>query len=171
MTTALASWSRRRWLAALGAAVVTGLVIGVPTALIPTPVFGREIPPTAWSWPVLLVTSVLSGLLFATYVREQRAAQVGAADPSSAGAGAAGMGSAEPAADGTRAAGIGGLLSFLAVGCPVCNKIALLALGYSGALQWFAPLQPVLALVGVALLAWALRGRLRGAVACPAPVA
>ena len=62
MTTALASWSRRRWLAALGAAVVTGLVIGVPTALIPTPVFGREVPPTAWSWPVLVVSSVLSGL-------------------------------------------------------------------------------------------------------------
>lgn len=155
MTTALASWSRRRWLAALGAAVVTGLVTGVPTALIPTPVFGREVPPTAWSWPVLVVTSVLSGLLFATYVREP---------------GAAGAGAAEPAAEGTRAAGIGGLLSFLAVGCPVCNKIALLALGYSGALQWFAPLQPVLALAGVALLAWALRARLRGAVTCPVPV-
>ncbi|MBP8882095.1 MAG: hypothetical protein KBG77_13450, partial [Dermatophilaceae bacterium] len=77
---------------------------------------------------------------------------------------------AAPAAEGTRAAGIGGLLSFLAVGCPVCNKIALLALGYSGALQWFAPLQPVLALAGVALLAWALRARLSGAVICPVPV-
>ncbi|MBK6956149.1 MAG: hypothetical protein IPH27_12160 [Actinomycetales bacterium] len=163
MTTALASWSRRRWLAALGAAVVTGLVIGVPTALIPTPVFGREVPPTAWSWPVLVVTSVLSGLLFATYVREPGAAGAGAAR-------AEGAGAAAPAAEGTRAAGIGGLLSFLAVGCPVCNKIALLALGYSGALQWFAPLQPVLALAGVALLAWALRARLRGAVTCPVPV-
>lgn len=163
MTTALASWSRRRWLAALGAAVVTGLVIGVPTALIPTPVFGREVPPTAWSWPVLVVTSVLSGLLFATYVREPGAAGAGAAR-------AEGAGAAEPAAEGTRAAGIGGLLSFLAVGCPVCNKIALLALGYSGALQWFAPLQPVLALAGVALLAWALRARLSGAVICPVPV-
>lgn len=163
MTTALASWSRRRWLAALGAAVVTGLVIGVPTALIPTPVFGREVPPTAWSWPVLVVTGVLSGLLFATYVREPGAAGAGAAR-------AEGAGAAAPAAEGTRAAGIGGLLSFLAVGCPVCNKIALLALGYSGALQWFAPLQPVLALAGVALLAWALRARLRGAVTCPVPV-
>ena len=162
MTTALASWSRRRWLAALGAAVATGLVIGVPTALIPTPVFGREVPPTAWSWPVLVVTGVLSGLLFATYVREPGAAGAGAARAEGAGA--------APAAEGTRAAGIGGLLSFLAVGCPVCNKIALLALGYSGALQWFAPLQPVLALAGVALLAWALRARLRGAVTCPVPV-
>ena len=171
MTTALASWSRRRWLAALGAAVVTGLVIGVPTALIPTPVFGREVPPTAWSWPVLVVTGVLSGLLFATYVREPGAAGAGAARAEGAGAARAeGAGAAAPAAEGTRAAGIGGLLSFLAVGCPVCNKIALLALGYSGALQWFAPLQPVLALAGVALLAWALRARLRGAVTCPVPV-
>jgi len=76
---------------------------------------------------------VLSGLLLATYVREP--------------------GQAEPATTASRSGTIGGLLSFLAVGCPVCNKIALIALGYSGALQWFAPLQPVLAVVGVALLA------------------
>ena len=70
MTAALAAWTRRRWLAALVAAAATTVLMGVPTALIPTPVFGREVPPTAWAWPVLLATSVLSGLLLATYVRE-----------------------------------------------------------------------------------------------------
>ena len=61
----------------------------------------------------------------------------------------------------------GGFIAYLAVGCPVCNKLVLLALGTTGAMQWFAPVQPFLAVVGVVLLAWALRVRLRGEVACP----
>ena len=62
---------------------------------------------------------------------------------------------------------LGGFLTFFAVGCPVCNKIVLLALGYTGALRWFAPVQPLLAIAGIGLLAWALRSRLRAEVACP----
>jgi hypothetical protein len=60
-------------------------------------------------------------------------------------------------------------LAFFAVGCPVCNKLALVALGYAGALRWFAPVQPFLAVGGVALLGWALRARLQGQLVCPAP--
>ena len=60
-----------------------------------------------------------------------------------------------------------GVLTFFAVGCPVCNKIALLALGYSGAITWFAPVQPYLALAALALTGVALLWRLRGPVACP----
>ena len=146
--TALSTWSARRWIAAGGAAVVTALVIGVPTALIPAPFFGREIPPTPWAWPVLIVTSILGGLLFATYVR----------DP--------GIETEEKGVN--RTGTIGGILAYLAVGCPVCNKIVLIALGYTGALQWFAPAQPVLAVAGIALLAWALRARLLNQLACPA---
>ncbi|MBR7744748.1 hypothetical protein KC207_15735 [Phycicoccus sp. BSK3Z-2] len=149
MLDVLRAWSPRRWWAALGAAAVTVLVVAVPTAMLPTPVFGREIPTTWWAWPVLAVTAALSGLLFATYVREPGAA------------------AAEPTVD--RRGFAGGLLAFFAVGCPVCNKVVLLALGYAGALQWFAPVQPVLAVAGVALLAWALRARLRGEVSCAVP--
>ena len=61
----------------------------------------------------------------------------------------------------------GALLTFFAVGCPVCNKLVLLALGYAGALQWFAPVQPYLAGLAIVLLMWALVVRLRGQVACP----
>lgn len=146
----LRTWPARRWLAALAGTVATILFVGIPTVLIPNPIFGREIGVTWWAWPALLVTAVLSGLLLATYVRagdveNERAPRLG---------------------------GLGALLSFFAVGCPVCNKIVLLALGYTGALQWFAPVQPVLAIAGVVLLAVALRRRLqveaRGA--CPVPV-
>ena len=150
MVDALRLWSLRRWLTAAAASVVTALVVAVPTAMVPTPVFGREVPTTWWAWPVLVLTSVLSGLLFATYVREP-----GTAAPT--------------AASIDRRGALGGLLTFFAVGCPVCNKLALVALGYAGALRWFAPVQPFLAVGGVALLAWALRARLRGQLACPTP--
>jgi hypothetical protein len=131
------------------------LVLGLPSDLVPNPVFGRQIEAPWWSWPVLLVTSVLSGLLFATYLRTPQA------EPGE-----------DPLADAPGRRGLAaGLLTFFAVGCPVCNKIVLLALGYAGALRWFEPVQPFLAITAVGLLAWALRARLRGEVACPVPAA
>ena len=138
-------WPLRRWGVAGLTAVATVLLIGIPTALIPTPVFGRAVPPTAWAWPVLVVTAVLSGLITATYV----VAPVRAETTSS------------------RRGAVGGFLSYLAVGCPVCNKIALLALGASGAIRWFAPVQPFLAVAGIGLLGYALRRRLQGERSCP----
>ena len=63
----------------------------------------------------------------------------------------------------------GTLLSFFAVGCPVCNKLVLLALGTSGAMSFFAPLQPILAVASIGLMAYAVRTRLRGEVACAVP--
>lgn len=144
MTATLRAWPRRRWVVALSAAVGFALVVALPTDLVDTPLFSREIPPTWWSWPVLLVSAALTGLLVGTYVREP-----GEPRDAPAGAGYA-----------------GGLLVFFAVGCPVCNKLVLLALGTSGALAWFEPAQPLLSLVALVTLGWALRVRLRGQAAC-----
>jgi hypothetical protein len=130
---------------AVGSSILTGLFISLPTAIIKTPIFGREIEVTPWSVPVVIATSILSGMLFATYIKmeqsidEDRSLKVG---------------------------GAGALFSFLAVGCPVCNKLALIALGYSGAIQYFAPVQPYLAGAGILLLAYALRKRLIGESLC-----
>ncbi|HEY5488873.1 MAG TPA: hypothetical protein VIK00_03465, partial [Candidatus Limnocylindrales bacterium] len=59
---------------------------------------------------------------------------------------------------------------FLAIGCPVCNKIALVLLGTSGAMTVFAPIQPILGAASIVLLAgtltWRFRLRARGG-ACP----
>ncbi|HET7762289.1 MAG TPA: hypothetical protein VFL46_08010 [Phycicoccus sp.] len=147
MLDALRTWSARRWWVAAAAAAATALVVAVPTAMIPTPVFGRAVPTTWWAWPTLALTALLGGMLVATYVREP--------------------GDVPAAGRLDRKGTLGGLLSFFAVGCPVCNKLALVALGYTGALRWFAPVQPLLAVAGVLLLAWALRVRLRGQLACP----
>jgi len=149
----VSNWSTRRWGAAIATAVITVLVVAVPTAMIPTPIFGREVGVTWWSWPVLIVTAVLSGLVFATYVREPGSApdtQLREDRPSRFGV-------------------AGGVLTFFAVGCPVCNKIVLLALGASGALQWFTPIQPLLAVAAMGLLGYSLKVRLAGERACPVP--
>ncbi|WP_343035752.1 hypothetical protein [Isoptericola sediminis] len=147
----LRTWTPRQRVVAVGAALAVGLLIGWATVLIPNPVFSREIPPVWWNYPVWILTSALSGMLVATYVRSA------APDPDEARSSRLGM--------------AGGVLAWFAVGCPVCNKLALLALGYSGAITWFAPVQPFLGLAALALTAVALVWRLRGQVACPAPPA
>jgi hypothetical protein len=134
------------------------VLLGIPTAMIPNPVFARRIEAPAWTYPSLALTAVLAGLLLATYVRAEARA-----DGSSSGL-AASLDDASPQE--ARSFTIGGLLSFFAIGCPTCNKLVLLALGSSGAITWFEPVQPLLALAGIAVLLWALgaavgRGRLR----------
>lgn len=121
---------RPRWGVALVAALVTFLVIGVPTDIVPNPIFGRAVPVRAWEPWVLLATSVLTGLWFG--LQRARAATPEEEDSSVPTLSAAG-------------------LALFAVACPVCNKIVLLALGTSGALGFFEPLQPWLA--GISLVA------------------
>ena len=152
-------WTPRQWSTAAIGTVLTALVIGIPTDVIPNPVFGRPVAVTWWSPLVLGVTAVLAGLLLASYVRDPAPAELTA--PGGLSAGGAGA-----QHDGMRTVGVGGLLAFFAVGCPVCNQVVVLALGTSGALAYFAPVQPLLAVVSMVLLAWALRRRLAGAKAC-----
>lgn len=145
----MASWGTRHWTTALVASLVVTLAVGIPTDVIPNPVFGRPIEVTWWSYPILVITAVLGGLLAATYVRPD----------------GLGVDADELDTPGT-AGGIGGLLSFFAIGCPTCNKLVIIAVGSTGALDWFAPAQPMLAVASVVLLAWALRTRLRNAASC-----
>jgi hypothetical protein len=146
--TSISLWGARRWGAAVGGALVVALAIGLPTEMIPNPWFTRMMPVVWWNYPVWIATAVLAGLLLATYVREEQH-----------------LLDDRPG----RRGGLGGVLAFFAVGCPVCNKLVVLALGTSGAMSWFAPVQPLLALAALALLAVALRGRLRGQVSCAVP--
>jgi hypothetical protein len=141
-------WAARMWLVAAAGTVGTALLVGLPTEMVANPWFHRMTPVRWWDRPVWLVTSVLAGLLLATFV-------------------------ATPTADDDRSArrgGVGGVLAFFAVGCPVCNKLVVLALGTAGAHTWFEPAQPILGIGSVALLAWALRARLRGERACAVPL-
>ena len=70
------------------------------------------------------------------------------------------------ASNGLGAASGGGILAAFAVGCPVCNKLVLMILGVSGALNVWAPLQPVIGVLSMVGLTWALRRRLTNDDAC-----
>lgn len=152
---AFLTWSVRRWLAAAAVAAGTYLFFGLTTAVLANPVFGRSIAPTSWSSSVLLATAVLTGLLTATYLRNDGPAPIRLE-----------AAAVTPGERSARAGMVGSLLAYLAIGCPVCNKLALVLLGTTGAVNVFAPIQPYLGAIGLALLAIALVVRLRGEVSC-----
>ena len=135
------------------------------SAVIPNPVFGRQIPPEPFAIAIWLVSAPLMGLVAATYAAPPQASGTAGPLPLAPQATAT-----EP--QGTTLGTIASLGAFLAIGCPVCNKIALVLLGTSGALTVFAPLQPVIGagslLLLAATLAWRLRLRARGG-ACALP--
>lgn len=147
----LASWPARRWFAAALASIATALVMGIPTGIIHTSIYTRMTPVTWWDYPVWAISSLLAGLVAATYVRR-------ADDAITADVGA------------RRSLGAT-LLATFAVGCPICNKLVVGVLGVGGALSIWAPMQPVLGVVSIVLLATGLVIRLRGSLACPAPTA
>lgn len=141
-----AAWPRRRVGVALASASTFAVAVGVPTGLVPTPLYTRMTPVLWWNVPIWAASAVLAGLVTATYVRRPRdtAARSGAAAASST-----------------------GLLTALAVGCPVCNKLVVTALGASGAMSVWAPAQPVLGILSLVGLLWVLRRRLLSEYACP----
>ncbi|MGH3351153.1 MAG: hypothetical protein ACRDPS_10850 [Nocardioides sp.] len=154
----LRTWTARQVLTSAAVALGFGLLLGVATVLIPNPIFSREIPPVWWNYPVWVATSVFSGMLVATYL-------VG---PDVTGTGPDTVDDRMERRSG-RFGIAGSVLAWFAVGCPVCNKLALLALGYSGAINWFAPAQPFLAFGALILTGTALVWRLRGQTVCPVP--
>lgn len=156
----LRMWTPRQVGAALISSAVFALLIGIATVLIPNPLFARDIAPVWWNYPIWILTAVLTGMLIATYVRPFSQAKTSAAPEVPEGAESQRSG---------RMGLAGGVLAWFAVGCPVCNKIALLALGYSGAITWFTPVQPFLAGAAVILCSVALVIRLKGQVLCTVP--
>ena len=132
--------SAGRWLVGVLVMVLSALVIGVPTGVIETDLYTRMTPVLWWNYPVWALSSVLAGLIAATYVGPRG----GASKPDRS----------------ARTAGAT-LLSVFAVGCPVCNKLVIALLGVSGALNLWAPLQPLLGVLSVSVLVAALTVRLR----------
>ena len=149
--TGLGEWPLRRWLVAIVAGIGAALVIGVPTGIVETSFYSRMTPVIWWDYPVWAASAVLVGLTAATYVRVSDRGGDQAADRSRRTLGAT-------------------LLSTFAVGCPICNKLVVGVIGVSGALTYWAPLQPVLGVLSIVLLVTGLVVRLRGEVTCPVSV-
>ena len=142
------------WFRALLYGGAAAVVIAVPSDLIDTPIFGRPVE-TRWiDYAILAVTSALIGLIFAIRPAVSGSGELARARDR----------------EGTRTIW-GGFTSFLAVGCPVCNQAVVALVGASGAMAWWAPVQPLVGLAAVGLLLYTLRKRLRTyrLAACPLP--
>lgn len=147
MTGSLSSLLNRRfWLITALYTIGAALFIGLPTRLIPNNFFMRMTPTSPrdyliWGVTVALFgpTLALSTLYPATSLRETWR-QIGSGD--------------------IRAMA-GAVLSFFSVGCPVCNKLVVLALGVSGAMSIFDPLRPFLGIAAILTLGLTLYLRLR----------
>lgn len=140
----LRMFSIRGWLAAALGGLAALILIGIPTAIIDNPFFIRMTPVRAQDYAIWVVTALLAGLIAGTFALPLRA--VGEGKMLS-----------------------GGFLSYLAVGCPICNKLVVLLLGVSGALTYFAPAQVYIGLASLLLLAWTLRLRVRALVGACTP--
>ena len=137
------------WLRSVRFAAIAALIIAIPADLIDTRLFGRPIGPRPLDYVILAVTASLIGLILA--IRPEPSAVTESQEQRTVWS---------------------GFVSFLAVGCPVCNQLVVAAVGTSGALGWWAPVQPVLGAVAIGLLLWTLRARLRTyeLTACPVAV-
>ena len=144
---------RATWPRAVLFGAIAAVLIAVPSDLIDTPIFGRPVEVRWIDYVILAVTSALIGLIFA--IRPPAASS--------------------ELAEATERQGTrtiwGGFVSFLAVGCPVCNQAVVALVGVGGALSWWAPVQPFVGLLAVALLLYTLRKRLNTykLTACPVP--
>ena len=171
MKACLAAMADRRllgWAAVL--TVVSGLAFGLVSAIIPNPVFARSVAPEPFAYWVWLLSAPLMGLVMASYIVPAGPAPTTAAMP---------LVIALPTGDvdavtldrrSTRLGSMAGFAAFLAIGCPVCNKVALVLLGASGAMSIWAPLQPIIGAASLGLLVvtaiWRMRLRANGG-ACP----
>ncbi len=144
----LARLPARTWARAALYAVIAAVAIAIPSDLIENPIFGRPIDPTPIDAGILAATASLIGLILA--IRPEPSEMTERQE--------------------TRTL-FGGLVSFLAVGCPVCNQLVVALVGTSGALSWWAPVQPVVGLLAIGLLLWTLKLRLETyrLTACPLP--
>ncbi|MGE0057131.1 MAG: hypothetical protein AB7P33_07810 [Dehalococcoidia bacterium] len=134
--TMLSLFTRKVWLVAVLGAIGTALLIAIPAAIIDNPIFGRTVDVRPQDYVLLAGTSLLSGLAIASYAVYSAGGEEGKATA-------------------------GGFLSFVAVGCPVCNKVVVAAIGTSGALNVFAPAQLLIGVGALVLLGWALLLRAR----------
>jgi len=137
-------------------AVGSALLLGIPTRLIPTPLFSRVVPTSPQDYAIWTVSALLLGPLLSLM----------ALYPMPSPKATPGKGSLA----GTWRAFGGALLSFFSVGCPVCNKVVVLLLGLGGAMTIFNPLRPFLGLASIVLLGVTLFLRVRVVRhGCPLP--
>lgn len=112
----------------VGVGVLAFAGLGTVSALWENPLFVRMTPAGGWEIALLAALSLLLG----AYVAIRR-----------------------PVCS-VKTAGAGGLLGFLGVACPVCNKVLLLLFGGELLLTYFEPIRVYVAAIGVLIVLAAL---------------
>lgn len=118
--------SRNRIFAGLGVTVIMFAVLGTVSAIWANQFFIRMTPVQGFEIPMLALLAALSG----AFVALRR-----------------------PVCAAKRATGAG-ILGFLGIACPVCNKILLLIFGGEVLMAYFEPVRIYVTLLSIALMAW-----------------
>lgn len=116
----------RRIVAGFAVAAGSFVLLGTVAALWDNPLFVRMTPAGGWEISMLAAMSLLSGVYIA--IRRPFCSMKGA--------------------------GAGGILGFLGVACPVCNKILLLVFGGELLMTYYEPVRIYVAAIGAVLIAW-----------------
>src|SRR5215472_11714659 len=118
-------------------AVGAALLLGVPTVLVPNPLFSRTVPTNPQDYMIWVISALLIGPLMGLATLYPALPKTTSANRSLKGSGHALAGT---------------LLSFFSVGCPACNKVVVLLLGLGGAMTIFNPVRPLLGLAAIGLM-------------------
>ena len=124
-------------------AILLFVVVGTVTAVWPNPFFTRMTPVGPWELLATGLLAALSGVTTAFWVPQCR----------------------------MRGPGSGGIIGFLGIACPTCNKLLMLVFGGPALMAWFDPVRPYFAIAGIGVMglvafrSWRdFRPRLAGAV-------
>ncbi len=109
------------------------VAFGIITVLIPNDIFIRMTPVYFYDYIFLVMTSILSGAYIGLWYYTKKT-QTKCNYAATGGA-------------------VGGFFSF---GCAICNKLLIFLLGVTGVVAYFMPIQPILGVASVTLLAYAV---------------
>lgn len=123
-------------------ALLIFLVFGIVTVLIKNKFFIRMTPVYWYDYVFLVLTALLSGAYAGLFYYSKHSNI-----PSSNKCNYTATGGA-----------IGGFFSF---GCAICNKLLIFLLGLSGVIAYFMPIQPILGVISITMLSYAVYMQLR----------
>ena len=118
-------------------ALIIFFIFGVVTVLIKNPFFIRMTPVYWYDYVFLVLTSILSGAYIGLWHYNKNNQK-----------------NINPKCDYAATGGaVGGFFSF---GCAICNKLLIWILGLSGVIAYFMPIQPILGVISMILLGYAV---------------
>ena len=118
---------------ALTSFIILFIVFGLITALIKNHFFMRMSPARWYDYFFLITTSLLTGIYISLWYNNNQKNN-----------------SCDYAAMGGT---LSGMFSF---GCALCNQLLVYVLGFYGVVAYFTPIQPILGVVGISILSYAV---------------